>query len=75
MKALVHEVLREAGRPLNTDEIMAAMQAKGYKSGAKAPRKTLGVLLYTDKSLQRPGRGLFAAPATGKAKTVSAKKK
>ena len=79
-KELVHEVLRSAGKALTVDEIMEQLRAKGYTSKAKEPKKTLGVMLYTDKAIKRAGRGLFtlgksvAPKAKAKAKRAAKKK-
>ncbi len=81
-KELVHEVLRSAGKALTVDEIMEQLKAKGYTSKAKEPKKTLGVMLYTDKAIKRAGRGLFTlgksvtpkAKTRAKAKRVAKKK-
>jgi len=76
-KELMHEVLREAGKPLNTDQILAQLKSKGYTSKAKEPKKTLGVMLYTDKAIKRAGRGLFTLgkSVAPKAKTKRVAKK
>lgn len=77
-KELVHEVLRSAGKALTVDEILEQLGTKGYKSKAKDPKRTLGVMLYTDKAIKRAGRGLFtlgqSVAPKAKAKRVAKKK-
>ena len=71
-KTLVHEVLNEASTPLTMDQILERLKAKGYTSKAKDAKKTLGVMLYTDKAVKRAGRGLFRI---GKSAAPKAKSK
>jgi hypothetical protein len=75
-KELVHQVLADAGKPLTADQILAGAKAKGYKSKSKDEKKTLGVMLYTDKAIKRAGRGLFKliGKAAPKAKRGARKK-
>ncbi len=53
--------LREAvlaatkAKPLTRQEILAAVQASGYKFAAKDPLNSLSTLLYTDKGIKNYG--------------------
>lgn len=53
--------LREAvfaatkAKPLTRQEILAAVQAAGYKFAAKDPLNSLSTLLYTDKGIKNHG--------------------
>ena len=76
-KQMVREVLGEATGPLSADAILGKLKARGLKTQAKNPKKTLGVLLYTDDAIESGGRGLFKlkstlAPAKPKAKKKKA---
>jgi hypothetical protein len=60
-KALVCQILREAGKPVHLDNIIATMKKKGYKFSARNPKQALGVTLYPDKqTFAVPKRGFFA---------------
>jgi len=76
-KELVHDILRDAGTPLSTDQVLEQLKAKGYRSKSKEPKKSLGVMLYTDKAIKRAGRGLFTlgGSTAPKAKKKRATKK
>ncbi len=44
---------------MSLDQIFQTMKALGHKSTSNEPKKSLGVLLYTDEKIKRAGRGLF----------------
>ena len=59
-KQAVVDVLKAAGKPLGINEILAALTAKGHKSGAKNPKNALRVMLYGDKkTFKNTARGRF----------------
>jgi hypothetical protein len=74
-KQLIREVLTEAGKPLSIDEIYTKLKAKGLKTKAKDPKKTLGVILYTDNAVYRPSLAAFALKPEGAAQSQPSSKK
>ena len=60
-RELVHDILKASAKPMNTAQILDQLVAKGHPLKGGNPKKTLGVLLYTDKAIKRSGRGMFTA--------------
>lgn len=58
-KELVRSILKSSSKPLSIPEILKRLEARGFKTASKNPKKTLGVMLYTDKGIKKAGRGLF----------------
>lgn len=55
----VVEVLSEAKKPLNVDEIVKALIAKGYPVKSKNPKRLLSVTMYTGKTFKKVKPGYF----------------
>ena len=47
---LVMEILKKAGKPMDLDQIIAAMRKRGYKFASKNPKRALSVTIYPDKA-------------------------
>ena len=47
---LVVEILTKAGKPMDLDQIVAAMRKRGYKFASKNPKRALSVTIYPDKA-------------------------
>lgn len=73
-KYLVREILREANAPLSSDQILAQLAKKGFKSKSSNPKRTLSVILYTDPVIGKAGRGLFISKESTGSKPASSTK-
>jgi len=59
-REMVVEVLSAAKKPLNVDEIVKALIAKGYPVKSKNPKRLLSVTMYTSKTFKKVKPGYFA---------------
>jgi len=65
-KDLIMQILADAGRPMNLNEIVVEMAARGYKWLSRSPKESVGVLVYTKPELfkkERPGYFVLAKGA------------
>ena len=59
LKDVITEVLTQAKKPLNLDEIIAGVRKKGVKIKSKNPKHSLGVRMYSDKTFKKTEPGYF----------------
>lgn len=58
-REMVVEVLSKAKKPLNLDEIVKGLIAKGYPVKSKNPKRLLSVTVYTGKTFKKVKPGYF----------------
>ena len=56
---VITQILTQAKRPLNLDEIVAGIQKKGVTMRSKNPKHALGVKMYRDKKFKKARPGYF----------------
>lgn len=59
LRDVIVEVIREAKKPLNIDQILAGIRKKDVKMQSKNPKHSLGVRMYKDKAFKKAKRGYF----------------
>lgn len=75
-KDLIVQILAEGAKPMSLQEIVDAMQARGYKWLSKSPKDSVGVLMYTNGRTfkkAKPGYFILAKPASAAKPAVGAK--
>lgn len=59
LTAILHEILEKAGKPMQVSEILAKVQAAGYRSNSANFRGIVNQTLIKEKQFASAGRGLY----------------
>jgi hypothetical protein len=65
LRAMISQILMEAGKPLSVPEIYELSVTGGYQWRSQDPINALNVKMYTDKTFKKasPGRFVLRTPA------------